>query len=246
MSSFYDRLKNVANKAAKIPGVKKLLKPLYYPFKESVKNSYNKRFRKNGLSVLNDFTSCLDSHNIPYTLAFGTLLGAIREHGFIKHDFDIDLTMWKDERPDNLTDILSQAGFILAHVFYVEEGKFGYEETYTKNGVNIDIFYFYPPIDTYPYCCDFVGFQGAPTHAASMKKYGRVQARRIELPMSRERMLVNFEGLTLPVPVNAHELLAFRYGEDYMIPNPQWGISSYDNHIVRWHDVVATYEEPSR
>ena len=243
MNKFQNKLAEIANKVACIPGVKTLLKPLYYPFKEYLKKKNNKLFKKNALSVISEFTSCLDRNNIPYTIAFGTLLGGIREKGFIIHDLDIDLAMWRDERPDNLPQILLEAGFKLAHTFTIEDGKLGLEETYTKKGIGIDIFYFYPAINEHPYCCDFLGYDGAPTHAASMKKHGRVVARRIELPMTKERMLVDFETLKLYAPTNAHELLAFRYGKDYMTPNPQWGISSYDCHIIRWSEVKAIYVE---
>lgn len=232
-----------ANSAAKIPGLKKLLQPLYYPLKELIKRNKNRVFKKNALSVIMEFTSCLDNNNVPYTLAFGTLLGGIREKGFIKHDLDIDLAIWKDDRPDNLAQILSDAGFKLAHTFSIENGNLGLEETYTKRGIGIDIFYFYPAINKYPYCCDFFSMEGAPTFASSMNKFGKVLARRIELPMSKERKLINFENLCLYAPVNAHELLSFRYGEDYMIPNPNWGIKSYDRHIIEWKEVIAVYSD---
>ena len=243
MSNLYTKMIEFANSVAKIPGAKKLLKPIYYPIKGLIQKQKNKIFKKNALSVISEFTSCLDKNNIPYTIAFGTLLGGIREKGFIKHDLDIDLAMWKDDRPENLPQILSEAGFKLVHTFSIENGRLGLEETYSKKGVGIDIFYFFSAINKYPYCCDFLGVDDTPTHAASMKKYGRVLARRIEMPMTKERMLVEFENLKLYAPTNAHELLAFRYGQDYMIPNPQRGVTSFDNHIIRWPEVKALYTE---
>lgn len=243
MSSFYTRMTEFANLAAKIPGVKKLFKPLYYPIKTLIQRRGNKAFKKNSLSVISEFTSCLDKNRIPYTIAFGTLLGGIREKGFIKHDCDIDLAMWIDERPENLPEILSEVGFKLEHTFSIENATLGLEETYTKAGVGIDIFYFFPAINKHPYCCDFLVCDGTATYASSMKKHGRVLARRIEMPMTRERMVVDFEGLKLYAPINAHELLEFRYGSDYMIPNPKWSVTSFDNHIVRWPEVKAVYIE---
>lgn len=242
MSVLYSKMTEFAYNAAKIPGIKKLLKPLYYPLKALIGKRRNRIFRKNALRVIREFTLCLEENNIPYTIAFGTLLGAIREKGFIKHDLDIDLAMWRDERPDNLFQILSEAGFELAHTFSVEDGKLGLEETYIKEGVGIDVFYFFSAINDYPYCCDFFTLEGTATYEASMKKFGRVLARRIELPMIRERRLVDFENLKLYAPTNANELLAFRYGQDYLIPNPDWAATSFDNHIVRWPEVNAIYK----
>lgn len=243
MSKFYIRMIEVANSVAKYPMLKELFKPLYYPFKEYLRNRQKKKFMANALSMISEFTSCLNKNNIPYTIAFGTLLGGIREKGFIKHDLDIDLAMWRDQRPDNLPQILLDAGFRLAHSFSVEDGELGLEETYTKNGVSIDIFYFFPAINKLPYCCDFFAIEDSPTHAISMKRFGKVLARRIEMPMTRERILIDFENIKLYAPTNAHELLAFRYGPDYMIPNPKWGISSFDNHIIRWPEVKAIFVE---
>ena len=238
--TLYTRLIEIAHYASKFKGVISLLSPLYYPVKTFLIARKNRKFRCNAMSVFTDMINCLNSNNVSYTLAFGTLLGAMREHGFIKHDLDIDLAMWKDERPENLTQLLCESGFKLQHSFKIENGDWGLEETYVKNGVHIDIFYFYPSIEKYPYCCDFTAFGECASFSSSMKRYGRVQARRIELPMCRERMIVKFENISVYVPNNAHQLLSFRYGDDYMIPNKKW--CGYNEHIHEWMDVKAVYE----
>ena len=107
----------------------------------------------------------------------------------------------------------------------------------------IDIFYLYDDGGEYPYCCDFGTINNCPTFNQSMQKYGRIRARRIELPVTRGRVKVPFEDIELYIPENAHEILRFRYGDDYMIPNPAWGINSYNTHIQEWTDKVAYYEE---
>jgi phosphorylcholine metabolism protein LicD len=45
-----------------------------------------------------DFKFIMDKHNIHYGLWFGTLLGAIREKGFIAHDEDTDVFMLEEDR----------------------------------------------------------------------------------------------------------------------------------------------------
>lgn len=230
-----------ANKASKIPFVKSLLKPIYYPLKRRMQNKRNSLFRKNALKVLSRFDQCCRENSINYTLAFGTLLGAVREKGFIKHDLDIDVAIWNSDYSEKIPNALQKYGFKLSHIFLVENGELGREETYTLDGVSIDIFYFYEKFDTLPYCCDFFMFKGSPTFRKSMELHGQVLARRIELPMSKERESVQFETLTLRVPKNAHEILAFRYGEDYMIPNAKWNVSSHNPHIVEWHDKKGVY-----
>lgn len=244
MTNFNDTMLEVANMAARIPGVKKILKPLYYPIKNFFLNKKNASFKSNGVSVLDDFNKCLNKIGVPYCLAFGSMLGAVREKGFIKHDLDIDVFVWIEDHSQQLVDSLNKDGFKLIHVFLVEDGKLGREETYEKNGVCIDIFYVYPAITNYPYCCDFTAYgPNAPTHRASMKIYGRVLPRRFEIPLRKSFILVPFETLMLPIPKNADEFLAFRYGADYMIPNPKWSMATKNNYIHEWPEVVATYKD---
>ena len=242
-SKWYHKMLEVANKVAKVPGLKTLLKPIYYPIKKRVEIAQRKKFLNNGLQVLQKFDKCLTENNIEYTLAFGTLLGAVREKGFIKHDLDIDVYVWGDQYSDNLVSILKFAGFERVHAFIVEDGSIGREETYKCDGVAIDIFYLYDDGGEYPYCCDFGTMDNCPTFSQSMKKYGRIKARRIELPVSRQREKALFESIELYIPSNAHKILEFRYGEDYMIPNPAWGIGSYNKHIREWVEKVAYYYE---
>lgn len=234
------RLIEFANKVAKVPGMKALFKPFYYPYKNRISKKRNEVFRLNALRVLTAFNEVMERENLFYTLAFGTMLGAIRERGFIKHDLDIDVFVWKDDYC-RVSQVLTKAGFHLCHVFLAEDGALGREETYEKEGVTIDVFYVYPPFSILPYTCDFGPLPGAVTNEQSMHEMGGVLARRIEIPVSKTRVKVPFESLELYVPENYDQFLSFRYGSDYMTPNPTW--HNGDNpHIVKWDTISSTYE----
>ena len=47
--------------------------------------------------ILREFDSICRKEGIQYSLAYGTMLGAVRHKGFIPWDDDIDVFMWKDE-----------------------------------------------------------------------------------------------------------------------------------------------------
>lgn len=49
------------------------------------------------LNILIDFASFCDEHNLTYFLDAGTLLGAVRHHGFIPWDNDVDVCMLKPD-----------------------------------------------------------------------------------------------------------------------------------------------------
>lgn len=53
------------------------------------------------LEMAKQVTSILESHDIPYMLSYGTLLGAIRHQGFIPWDDDFDLFLFDDESYEN-------------------------------------------------------------------------------------------------------------------------------------------------
>lgn len=222
--------------------LKNLTKRLYSRMVEKRSNeAQNTVFKDNAVQVLKEFTDCLDLNQIEYTLAFGSLLGAVREKGFIKHDLDIDVTVWYENNESIIQGCLRQAGFRMVHSFSVDNNASAREETYEKSGVHVDVFYIYEAIDQYPYCCDFVKFPDSVDWAMSIHKHGGLLPRRIELPWTKERVRTDFESLSLFIPRNSHELLEMRYGPNYMVPNPNW-INELDHpHIVTWTEKVARY-----
>jgi hypothetical protein len=214
-----------------------LLRPFYVWLIAGRQSSMRKEvFLNNAREVLSTFNTAMNEAGLNYTLAFGTLLGAVREKGFIKHDADIDTAMWAEDYGPEIDAALTKKGFKLVHRYTVDGGASAREETYALNGVTVDIFYFYPAIDQYPYCCDFLNHEGKESLKDSMKRYSDTMvARRIQLPLSKECQLTEFEGLMLPVPVNSTEILIFRYGPDYMTPVKNWSMeNSYNKYITVW------------
>lgn len=108
--------------------------------------------KKIQLEMLEEIDAFCRSHNIKYTLAYGTLIGAIRHKGFIPWDDDLDLMMplpdllrfKKEFRSEKIIycDIDTHRGY------YLPFPRLAYKTTYQKKGlvlksygVNIDLYY---------------------------------------------------------------------------------------------------------
>lgn len=80
--------------------------------------------------------TCLQ-HDIPFGLAFGTLLGAIREHDFIAHDEDVDVYIIEDHRKNFSAALngLIKIGFEIVRY----EGDV---LSISRNGEYIDVYFF--------------------------------------------------------------------------------------------------------
>ena len=56
-----------------------------------------RQIQENLLNLLDSFDDICKNNNIKYSLHGGSLLGAVREHGFIPWDDDADVTMTRTE-----------------------------------------------------------------------------------------------------------------------------------------------------
>ena len=204
------------------PGVSKWIKVLLHPYRKIYNNRYNKKicsdFHLKAVTTFSHFCQALDEANVKFWLTFGTLLGAIREKGFISHDFDIDVAVFSDENLTKAHDCLLKNGFKLSReicIYTNNASAVGYEKTYTKDSVSIDIFIFYKENEQHVYTYDFLD----GTNIGNLMIYKTV--RKISLP---------FDGLTeykflnnkVHIPSKHSKYLEAHYGADFMVPNPNW------------------------
>ena len=104
-------------------------------------------------------THILEKHDIPYSLAYGTLLGAVRHQGFIPWDCDFDLWLFDDSYEDAkqylreelpsdmfLEDEKSEPNYFhaWAHVkdLYseVKHSRFLHDDSYKHKGLALDLY----------------------------------------------------------------------------------------------------------
>lgn len=196
---------------------------------------YLRNYHKYGLETLKSFVECLDSYNYPYVLFAGTMLGAIREHGFIKHDEDIDTALWIDDFHPELIKHLDDFGFSVDKAYSIDNDNWGKELTFyhRQTKVRIDLLFIYPPVETYPYYCEFLFYPGF--------QYSQRTPRRKEFPAIKERTLVRFEDkIDVYIPANAVELCKWFYGDDYLIPKQNWDwVSDGKRHTIEWPEMTS-------
>ncbi|WP_148572695.1 LicD family protein [Nocardioides caldifontis] len=141
-------------------------------------------------------------------LAFGTLLGAVREGGVIAHDSDIDLAFLSDaESPAGVArdmfragraltraglEVIHKTGSFLTVVFDAPDGA----------GASIDV-----------YACFYVDDLVHETAT-------------VRAPLPREKFLplgtLEFEGRPFPVPADPDAVLTLSYGPSWRVPDPSF------------------------
>lgn len=234
-------LADLSVKLSKIGWLRSILVKPWRKYKEYCAQKQVRQFHKHGLEALEVFNKCMVENGYKYSLAFGTLLGAVREHDFIPHDFDIDLAMWIDNYTPKLIEDLKRYGIKHKYAYTIEDGKIGKEDTFVYKGVQIDIFYFYKEADGKVYCNDFITFPDSTSKKDSIRKHGGLLPRKLFLPLGKELTTIDFKGMKVSIPTNYHELLSFRYGDNYMTPIPGWRPDT--QYIVQMEGFVGKIEE---
>ena len=139
-----------------------------------------------------DFREILLRHNIKFGLIYGTLLGAIREHNFIKHDEDTDVYILGEEREaflESLADF-EKEGFIVGR----------YDEDALLSLVREDEY-----IDVYMF---------EKARFGNRIRRGQV----IKEKYLSDTIEYNFLGKSFNVAKKYEEFLVYLYGEDWKIP----------------------------
>lgn len=223
-----------------MPMIKPLLRGFVHLYANHNRKVRNIRLLQNGSEVLAEFDFAMNRAQIPYVVYAGTLLGAIREHGMLKHDFDIDTAVFIEQDFNKVRKVLEKAGFKLKRWFEVDNNNRGREETYVKDGVDVDIFYIYED-NGKTYNCDFHPYNGSKDLYESMKIHGKVGVRRCNLPLSRDVLRTTFDDIEVNIPTNANEWLEARYGANYMTPDPNYHDTGREKNIYEWTGVTAVF-----
>lgn len=174
----------------------------------------NAALTSDGAKVLADFQDVMRKLDAEWYLAYGTCLGALRNHQFISHDLDMDFYLCPKPEAgiEEVKNALSAAGYRHHHDYQVE-GKTA-ECSWERNGVNFDIFVLEEKPEGYG-CYLFNRFPDS--------SYSQEHEFSVSLSMAPHitgKREIDLEGVMVPIPANAEDFMKLYYGENWIVPDP--------------------------
>ena len=209
-------IKALTKKILKTSALGRIIYPLIQGTYRSVAIPMRRRrLQKHGLKTLEHVHSVLSRNNIKYFIDFGTLLGFVRENGFIKHDDDIDLSIYPGQsiRPCELLKCFLDNGFTYVHAFSVREKIYEFTVRDT-NQLTVDVFF--------PRITDEPGVMAGPDiFWDSEREYPSETANTILEPryhIPSGVKLRDFNGVKVSIPESPDKLLVDEYGDNWQTP----------------------------
>jgi phosphorylcholine metabolism protein LicD len=189
--------------------LKKVLKPAYMPLIQWFKfKKANRQFQKHGASVLELADKAFKKSGVFYWLEFGTLLGVYRDGKLIEYDTDLDVGVFLNDYSINLEIELKKLGFKQEHEFLVDDGLVGREQTFSRNGINLDVFYFQKTED------------GMFCHLFPYNEQKQRVVRQINTSVNTFKTK-EWQSITVNIPEDTNQRLTDTYG-DYSIKIKDW------------------------
>lgn len=198
---------------------KRLLKPsvvgrFIYPVLQRVWRAYVipmriRRLHRKGYAVLKELHGILTANNIPYYCDCGTLIGFLRDGGFIAHDDDIDIGIMPEKvSPQRVANAFLDEGWGFVQGF-TYEGRVIEFTLKHPCGVTVDVF-------LHKYCEDDKRFlheiflRWYPDRKYPNERANTALKYRLRGPDGLTTMKVH--GVEVSIPTNAREVLDSEYG----------------------------------
>lgn len=183
--------------------------------------------KHDGLAMLSRADQTFSSMGVQAFLTFGVLLGAYRDHGFISYDPDIDLGILADQVPNNLHQIMEDAGFRLRCQNVLAESGTIMEESYAYKQIHLDIFYYYK--DGKDFYCYIPRKHETKEWKEANATDGFPCDRSYVPACEMERR--EFLGLQIWMPKDTDGWLRAIYSDSYMTPIKNWDLK--DGYVTR-------------
>lgn len=185
-----------------------------------------------GLTVLSQTIELLVKHDLYYWVDGGTLLGIVRDGGFIENDTDIDLAIIDNK--NILYEILLNNGYNISYYCCNDENKKRLIRA-EIDGVGIDFEIFYRDGDKYYYDAS----RDLPSGVES-KKINQKAIFRYEFngDLIDERIAYDFEDIQVMIPKNYEDYFLVYYKnwsqkikkKDYLQSYFSYSVDTYKHH----------------
>ena len=193
------------------------------------------RIKKHGVETLAKLDEVMTKNGMNPFFAFGLLLGAYRDKGFIPYDYDLDIGI-VEKRPDNMIDLMRENGFRLVRQFYFkEDGRISLEQ-FEYNKVPLDIYYFFEHDE------DNIGIVLPLKHETKdWREANETDGFPGELVLAEKTTFSrqDFMGIQFNMPDKAASWLAGFYGADFMTPVENWAAGKRET--KRWPYPLRQY-----
>ena len=172
--------------------------------------------KRYGVDVLRHLSEVIDRHHLPVFAAYGTLLGFVRDQGFLPHDDDIDLGVLPGEwTPRRLLKLLleEENGFKFLFAFSYNDRVTEFKLKY--GGIPID-FFFYEDDGEKFFAGSYHYFPDVQYPSSNANSAQRVCEPRIE---GLEKLRVY--DVDFNIPSNTENVLEKLYG-NWRVPDTNW------------------------
>lgn len=176
----------------------------------------NLYFRRNSKKLFSLIDEALKEKGLFYWLEYGTLLGAMREHDFIKHDTDMDFGMMYSDHEYVPTAMVVKGIKLFAQEFV--ESRSALIQKYIYKGIIFDVYFYEISEDNDTRTC--YSFYNIGKYRRSDKKRER-GVKKLTYPHSGFEKTV-FLGRNVNIPANTDTYLRLLYGDNYMNPDPKF------------------------
>ena len=198
-----------------------LYEPLHYLYRLYSVPHRRRLLQSKGSEVLGKLKQTFENHNIPGFLAAGTLLGFIRDGGFMPHDDDIDVGVLPSKwRPNELLKtMVEEDGYTFEFAFKFRGKTVEFKVSWRD--VPIDVFCYERENDDL-YCTCFYYFPERTYPNAAANTPWRIHEYNIT-----SLTQANLCGMLFPIPSEPEKVLEKLYGADWRVPNPNWNDSMH-------------------